>query len=54
MGKNVEVQVGRITNGVSEDKEMRKISSIGGVVDGGDQPRYCDSKNGKGAARVHV
>ena len=54
MGKNVEVQDGGMRNGVSEEEEMRKISSVGGVVVGGDQLRYCDSKNGKVAARVHV
>lgn len=30
------------------------MSSVGGVGEESDQPRYCDSKNGKVAARLQV
>lgn len=53
-GKKVEVQVGGILNAELEGGEIIEMSSVGGVGEEGDQPRYCDSKNGKVAARVQV
>lgn len=43
-----------MSNGELDGEEMREISSVGRVGEEIDQLRYCNSKNGKRAARVQV